>query len=68
MSAKVTILSDRQEDVLQIPLTAVIRKDGQSFCLVRKAESSLSLQPIEIGTPNLMPFSLADCRRVTKWW
>ena len=53
MSAKVTILSDRQEDVLQIPLTAVIRKDGQSFCLVRKAESSLSLQPIEIGTPNL---------------
>ena len=53
MSAKVTILSDRREDVLQIPLTAVIRKDGQSFCLVRKGESSLSLQSIEIGTPNL---------------
>ncbi len=53
MSAKVTILSERQEDVLQIPLTAVIRKDGQSFCIVKKGESSLSLRAIEIGTPNL---------------
>ena len=39
MSAKVTILSERQENVLQIPLTAVIRKDGQSFCIVRKGKT-----------------------------
>jgi HlyD family secretion protein len=53
MSAKVTILLERQEDVLQIPLTAVIRKEGQSFCIVKKGKSSLSLRLIEIGTPNL---------------
>ena len=53
MSAKVTILSERQENVLQIPLTAVIRKEGQSFCIVRKGENLLSLQSIQIGTPNL---------------
>ena len=53
MSAKVTILSEKHEDVLQIPLTAVIRKDGQSYCIVRKGESGLKLRSIEIGTPNL---------------
>ena len=53
MSAKVTILSEECEDVLQIPLTSVIRKDGNSYCIVKNGESGLKVRSIEIGTPNL---------------
>jgi len=53
MSAKVTILSEECEDVLQIPLTAVIRKDGNSYCIVKNGESGLKVRSIEIGTANL---------------
>ena len=53
MSAKVTILSERHADVLQIPLSAVIRKDELSYCLVKNGGEGLRLQAIELGSPNL---------------
>jgi len=53
MSAKVTILSERHADILQIPLSAVIRKDERSYCLIKNGEEGLRLQPIELGSPNL---------------
>jgi multidrug efflux pump subunit AcrA (membrane-fusion protein) len=53
MSAKVTILSECHQDVLQIPLSAVIRKEGLSYCLVRNGEADLRLQVVELGSPNL---------------
>lgn len=53
MSAKVTILSEEHKDVLQIPLTSIIRKDGQSFCIGRTEDGELKLRSIEIGSANL---------------
>ena len=60
MSAKVTILSERYQDVLQIPLSAVIRKEGLSYCLVRNGEEGLRVQVIELGSPNLTHAVLLD--------
>ena len=68
MSAKVTILSDRQEDVLQIPLTAVIRKEGQSFCIVRKAEELIELATHPNWNPQPDPFLLGGISEGDKWW
>ena len=53
MSAKVTILAERLEDVLQIPLSAVVRQDDQSYCLVGTTEADLRFQPVELGSSNL---------------
>ncbi len=53
MSAKVTILSECHQDVLQIPLSAVIRKEARYYCLVRNGEADLRLQAVELGSPNL---------------
>lgn len=60
MSAKVTILSERHQDILQIPLSAVIRKEGLSYCLVRNGEGGLRLQSIKLGNPNLSHSVLLD--------
>ena len=53
MSAKVTILSEIIEEALQIPLPAVFKKDGISYCLVGKEGEEMSLRTIELGSNNL---------------
>ena len=53
MSAKVTILSEIIEEALQIPLPAIFKQDGVSYCLVGKEGEEMSLRTIELGSNNL---------------
>lgn len=54
MTAKVTILSEKYEKVLQVPLTAIFRKKGSNYCLVaRNDEIGFSLRTLLLGVNNL---------------
>jgi multidrug efflux pump subunit AcrA (membrane-fusion protein) len=54
MTAKVTILSEKYEKVLQVPLTAIFRKRGSNYCLVaRNDEIGFSLRTLLLGVNNL---------------
>ena len=53
MTAKVTIKSEFIENTLQIPLTAIFRKEGKSFCLVGGEDNALEIRKIELGSHNM---------------
>ena len=54
MSAKVSILSKEIDQALQIPLTAIFRKNGQAYCLVGHTDrNEFSSRALELGPNNL---------------
>ena len=53
MTAKVTIKSEFIENTLQIPLTAIFRKEGKSFCMVGGEDNALEIRKIELGSHNM---------------
>jgi multidrug efflux pump subunit AcrA (membrane-fusion protein) len=53
MTAKVTIKSKFIKEALQIPLTAVFRKEGKPYCLSGSEESGLIIRPIKLGSHNM---------------
>ena len=53
MTAKVTIKSEFIENTLQIPLTAIFREEGKSFCLVGGEDNALELRKIDLGSHNM---------------
>ena len=53
MTAKVTIKAEFIENTLQIPLTAIFRKEGKSFCLVGGEDNALKLRKIDLGSHNM---------------
>ncbi len=54
MTAKVAILSEKYEEALQVPLTAIFRKNGNAYCLVAgKDEISFSVRTLQLGVNNL---------------
>ncbi len=60
MTAKVTILSESIPEALQIPLTAVFRMEGVTFCLVGQSEESIKLRNIKLGSNNMMMAVVED--------
>ena len=54
MTAKVTIRSSRLIAPLQIPLTAIFRVDGESFCLVGNEDDEMQIRSIELGSNNMI--------------
>jgi multidrug efflux pump subunit AcrA (membrane-fusion protein) len=54
MTAKVSILSEKYENALQIPLTAIFRKNGNAYCLVSNKDGiGFSLRSLQLGANNL---------------
>ena len=54
MTAKVSILSEKYENALQVPLTAIFRKNGNAYCLVsNKDGNGFSLRSLQLGANNL---------------
>lgn len=54
MTAKVSILSEKHENVLQVPLTAIFRKNGKAYCLVSNRDGiGYSLRTLQLGSNNL---------------
>ena len=53
MTAKVTIRSEFVENILQIPLTAIFRKDSKSFCLVHTQDDEMEIREIQLGSHNV---------------
>ena len=53
MTAKVTIKSEFIENTLQVPLTAVFRKDSKSFCLVSTLDEAMEIREIQLGSHNM---------------
>jgi membrane fusion protein (multidrug efflux system) len=60
MSAKVSILADSLNDALLIPLTAVVRKEGRFFCLLKSGDDAMSLREIKLGSSNTTHAVLID--------
>ena len=54
MTAKVTIRSERIDHALQIPLTAIFRVEGETFCLVGDEDDELQIRSIELGSHNML--------------
>ena len=54
MTAKVTIRSEQIDRALQIPLTAIFRVDGESFCLVGNEDDEMQIRSIELGSNNMI--------------
>lgn len=52
LTAQVTIQVDRRENVLQIPIQAVVEHGGKTYCLVLEGEKRYSPREIEIGASN----------------
>jgi proline dehydrogenase len=52
MSAKVTILADSLEGALLIPLSAVVRKEGRFYCLIKEGKDGMALREIQLGSSN----------------
>jgi multidrug efflux pump subunit AcrA (membrane-fusion protein) len=54
MSAKVSILSEKIDQALQVPITAIFRRNGNDYCLVSIADNnSFSVRALELGSNNL---------------
>ena len=54
MTAKVSILSEKIDQVLQVPITAIFRRNGNDYCLVGVADNnSFSVRALELGSNNL---------------
>ena len=54
MSAKASILSEKIDQALQVPITAIFRRNGNDYCLVSIADNnSFSVRALELGSNNL---------------
>ena len=53
MTAKVTIKSEHIDRILQIPLTAVFRVEGETFCFVGNEDDEMQIRSIELGSHNM---------------
>ena len=53
MTAKVTIRSERIDHALQIPLTAIFRLEGETFCLLGDEDDEMQIRSIELGSHNM---------------
>ncbi len=54
MTAKVSILSEKYENALQVPLTAIFRKNGNAYCLVSNKDGiGFFLRGLQLGANNL---------------
>lgn len=53
MTAKVSILSEKYENALQVPLSAIFRKNGNAYCLVSNKDGiGFSLRSLQLGANN----------------
>ena len=52
MTAEVSILVESRSEALQVPLQAVIEREGKSFCAVLKGEEMLETREVRIGSAN----------------
>ncbi len=52
MSAKVTILADSLDQALLVPLSAVVRKEGRFYCLLKSGEDAIIFKEIKLGSSN----------------
>lgn len=52
MTAEVAILVEQRENVLQVPVQAIIERNGRFFCLLENDEHKLSAREVEIGSTN----------------
>ena len=52
MTAKVHILVEELPSALQVPLYAVLRVEGASYCLVYKEDENLEVRPVTLGSVN----------------
>lgn len=52
LTAQVTIQVDRRENVLQIPIQAVVERGGRTYCLVVENDKIYSTREIEIDASN----------------
>jgi multidrug efflux pump subunit AcrA (membrane-fusion protein) len=53
MTAKVTIKSEFVENTLQVPLTAVFRKEGKTFCITGDENGDMEIREIKLGSYNM---------------
>ena len=60
MTAQVTILSESQENALQVPITAVFRDEGKAYCLVSKNDTDLERREIKMGPFNMTHAVVVD--------
>ena len=53
MTAKVTIKSEFVENTLQVPLTAIFRKEGKTFCITGNENDDMEIREIKLGSYNM---------------
>lgn len=53
MTAKVTIKSEFVENALQVPLTAIFRKEGKTFCITGNDNYVMEIREIKLGSYNM---------------
>lgn len=53
MTAKVTIKSEFVENTLQVPLTAIFRKEGKTFCITGYENGDMEIREIKLGSYNM---------------
>ena len=53
MTAKVTIKSEFVENTLQVPLTAIFRKEGKTFCITGDENGDMEIREIKLGSYNM---------------
>ena len=52
MTSEVTIEAEALQDVLQVPLQAVLEKDNGFYCLVGVDARDLEVRPVQLGSAN----------------
>jgi HlyD family secretion protein len=52
MTSEVMIVAEELEDVLQVPLQAVLEKDKGFYCLIGNNVKKLEAMPVELGSAN----------------
>ena len=53
MTAKVTIKSEFVENTMQLPLSAVFRKEGKTFCITGNENDTMEIREIKLGSYNM---------------
>jgi len=53
MTAKVTIKSEFVKNTLQVPLTAIFRKEGKTFCITGNDNDAMEIREIKLGSYNM---------------
>ena len=53
MTAKVTIKSEFVENTMQLPLSAVFRNEGKTFCIIGNKNDTMEIREIKLGSYNM---------------